>query len=371
MRFRIEHGELAAALQNAVRAVPARTSLPALTGFLLEAGEGRLRVAATDMELGVEATVAADTEVPGTVVVPARYLADMSRRVEAGRVEFSLDGEEAGMVTVRSGSAEFRIQGLPAEHFPAVAEPEDAVSAVVPREALAAALGTAVVAAAKDEARLILTGVLLTLSQDGVEALASDGYRIAHRRLGAAVRGGPLSAVLPARSVLELTRLRWPDGEIEIRAGTNLVSFSGEGLRLVSRVLEGSFPGVLAMLPKEYPTRVTLLREPFLRALERVALIADPALGPPAVTLRCAADSLLLSASASGIGSAREELPWGCEGPAVEAIFNAAFLRDGVEHAPGEEVRLELSGPLSAARVTAEGEGYLYAVMPMRPQEEV
>lgn len=369
MRLHIDHAGLAGALQNAVRAVPARTSLPALSGFLLEAADGHLRVVATDMELGVEAAVEADVQVPGAVVVPARYLAEIARRLEAGRVEFGLGKEGSTILTVRGGAAYFEIQGLSPDHFPALGEPEDAVHAVAPLAALGEALGTAVVAAARDEGRPILTGVLLTLGEDGLEALASDGYRIAHRRLPAAVQGGPVAIVVPARAVAELTRLRWPGGDVEVRAGTNQVSFSAPGLRLVSRVLEGSFPAVLAMLPKEYPTRVTVVRDAFLRALERVSVIGDPSLGPPAVTLHCRDEGLALTASASGIGSAREELPWPCEGEAVEAIFNAAFLRDGIEYAPGETARLELSGPLSAARVVGDDDSYLYAVMPMRPQE--
>lgn len=369
MKIRLAHADLLHAVQNAGRAVPTRTSLPALGGFLLEAGEGGARVAATDMEMGVEVTVPAAVEAAGALVVPARYLAEIARRLDEGEVELSLAEDGAHVLRVRSGSSEFSIQGQPPEHFPLLPEPEEAVQAAVALEALEGVLRTVSVAASRDEARPILTGVLLTLGEDVLEGLASDGYRIAHRRVRARVGGGPVSVILPARAVSEILKLRWNAEDVEVRAGNSQVSFSAPGLRMSSRVLEGSFPAVLSMLPREYPTRLFAAREPLLRALDRVSLIADPVSGAAAVTLRCAEEGVTLASSAAGVGSAREDVPCHCEGRSLEIIFNAAFLRDGLENAGGATVTVEFSGPLSAARITGEEEGYLYAVMPMRPQE--
>lgn len=371
MQLTVPHKELMQALQTASRAVPARTTLPALTGVLLEAADGNLKVQATDLEMGIEYTFPADVARAGAILLPARYVAEIARRIPEGMIDLTVDDGNFTAL-IRWGDSEFVIHGQSPDHFPGLPNAGSAVEVRIAREKLRSVLEGTLFAASQDEARPILTGVQLTLDEQGLRALSTDGFRIAHRRSAAQPEGPSenLSVVAPSKNLSELLRVMSGEGDITVRATQNHVFFSLDGVRFFTRLLDGAYPTVMDLIPKEFKARLSISRQLLHDACERVSLLSDPLQKSFATTLSWSERRLVLSASSAAVGRAREEIPVNAEGDHLDLIFNARLLAEGLRSSVADTIVIEVSGPLTAARITSpEDEGFLYVLMPMRPSE--
>ncbi len=371
MRVHVDQAVLAPIVQAAARAVPTRTTLPALGSLLLTAEDSSITVQATDLELAITARAPAEVASPGAVLLPARHFLEIVRRLPAGAVTIEVD-PTGSTATLVSATSEFIINAQPAANFPGLPPAEDGIAAALPVAALRRAIQATIFAAAEDEARPILTGVHLTLAAGELRALSTDGFRIAYRRVrDENLAPAPeLSVIVPRRNLAEILRFLGEEGTARLRATRNLVLVDLGDVQILSRVLDGSFPSVLDLVPKDYRTRIRADRQQLVDACERVSLLADPSQKAYPITLTPADWTLVVTASSASVGRAREAIPARVEGDALTIIFNAPLLLDGLRSCQGPEALLELSGPLTAARLTSPGDdGYLYVVMPMRPPE--
>ncbi|MBX6378116.1 MAG: DNA polymerase III subunit beta, partial [Clostridia bacterium] len=319
------------------------------------------------LEIGVEVTVPAAVASPGAIVLPARHLSDLVRRIPPGDVELEVD-RGALSATIHWGRSTFTLLGFDPEQFPLFPEMPDAAICVVRQGLLREALQRTVFATAQDEARPILTGVQLTVTAGTMRAVATDGYRVACCEIQTTEVGRETQeVVVPARSLAELVRhLDGGESEARLVLSENEVLFDLGRRRLRSRVLEGRYPPVVELIPSAYPSALRVEAQQLQEVCERVALIADARDRTQAITLRLAGDVVVVSASASEIGSGREEVPAECEGEPLEIVFNARYVVDGLRAAGPGEVVLEFSGPTGAARIRPlEDRGYFYVVMPM------
>lgn len=371
MRLTIPHNDLTQALQMVSRAVPTRTTLPALSGILLEAGNGNLKVQATDLEMGIESIVPADVSLAGAILLPARYLLEIARRIPDGMIDIDVD-EANFTATIRWGSSEFVIHGQSVEHFPSFPVTETGVEVRVGREKLRSVLEGTLFAVSQDETRPILTGVQLTLNGQGMRALSTDGFRIAHRRADVQLDGTveTISVVTPGKNLSELMRVMGGEDDVSIKVTRNHIFFDLGRAHFFTRLLDGTYPAVLDLAPKEYKARLTVSRQLFHDACERVSLLSDPLQKSFATMVSWSDGRLVLSASSAAVGRAREEIPVLAEGDQLELIFNAKLLTEGLRSSNADSIVLEVSGPLTAARITSpEDDGFMYILMPMRPSE--
>lgn len=371
MQLSINQKDLQHALQAAGRAVPVRTTLPVLSGILLQAHGDRVTLQATDLEIAISATIPAQVTETVSILLPARQLVEIARRIPAETITFDIDPTHA-TATLRWPGSEFLLHGQPAEHFPGVPPTETGTEIPLPADQLRSAIEGALFAASQDEARPILTGTQLTLADGELRALATDGFRIACRRIPVPPSAHPatLNVVLPSRSLAELLRLLSDAEEVSLLPSKTHVLFRIGDIAFLTRTLEGVYPAVLDLVPKDYRTSLRVDRLLLQDAFERVSLFTDPLQKAYATSLTYGAGTLTLSASSAAVGKAREELPAEIDGEPGEVIFNARLLTDGLRAAAGSDVTLEISGPLTAARLTASGApGFLYVIMPMRPSE--
>lgn len=371
MRLTIPHNDMTQALQIAARAVPTRTTLPALSGMLLQAGDGSLKVQATDLEMGIESVVPADVTTAGAILLPARYLAEIARRIPDGMIDLDVD-EGNFTAIIRWGDSEFVIHGQSADHFPGFPTEESGVEVRVARDKLRTVLEGTLFATSQDETRPILTGVQLTLTGHGTQALSTDGFRIAYRRSDAQLDGAgeTISVVTPGKNLAELLRVMGGEGDVTIKATQNHVFFDLGRVRFFTRLLDGTYPAVMDLAPKEFRARLTVCRQLLHDACERVSLLSDPLQKSFATRLSWSDERLTLSASSAAVGRAREEIPVRAEGDRLELIFNARLLAEGLRSSNADSIIIEVSGPLTAARITSpEDEGFMYILMPMRPSE--
>jgi DNA polymerase-3 subunit beta len=360
MKFRCDRDALSEALQTVQRGVSTRPGIPALTGVLLEAAEeGTLTLTTTDLEVSARLAIEVQVHEPGIALVPARLLADTVKSLAEAPVDLETDQSQAHL---RCAAYEGALRLLPADDFPALQEPGGTGISVDPG-AFAEAVGQVGRAASRDEARPVLTGVLLEVSREGVVLVATDSYRLAVRDL-VATADGEVRAIVPERALSEAGRAAVDQkAEIEALTDGSQISFRIGSLTLTSRLIEGEFPNYRQLLPETYDSRLTISRQQLLEAVRRVGLLARDT---SPVRMELNALGVKLSSSSPDLGQAVETVEARYEGEDVTAAFNPQYLIDGLTAATGESVRIDIRDGLKPGVVRGEGDELTYLVMPVR-----
>jgi DNA polymerase-3 subunit beta len=362
VKFRCERDVLVEALGTAGRAAAGRgTSLPVLSGVRVELSGDQLRLTGTDLELTITVEVAVSGQADGVVILPGRLASDIVRSLPAGSVEVEVSNEEA---RIAAGRSEFSLRVLPADEFPRLSEATGEPVTLASAE-LAAALSQVVRAASSDDARPILTGVLLAAEADGLRLVATDSYRLAIRDLpGTTVLAEGQQVLVPSRALQELARVLSGADTLSVRLGEREASFEVGGTRLTTVLIEGEFPPYERLIPQAQPNRLTVGREVLLEAVRRVKLLAREA---TPVRLAMSNDGLELVAVTQDVGQAHESLDAKFEGTELTVAFNPEYLVQGIEVAPGDEVTIETVDALKPALLRVpEHPEFLYLLMPVR-----
>jgi DNA polymerase-3 subunit beta len=361
VKFRCDRDLLSEALQTVQRGVSTRPGIPALTGVLMTVGETELALTTTDLEVTTEVRLPVDIREAGSALVPARLLADMVKALPPDAVDFETDGSQA---KVACRSFEGTLRCLTAEDFPAVRDVEG-VKVSVEAPAFAEGVGQVGRAASRDEARPVLTGVLIEANREGVTLAATDSYRLAVRELRA-TGDGEARALIPERAIAEAGRAAAGDekGHVELVIGDAQTAFRVGPLRMTSRLIEGEFPNYRQLLPEPGENRLSATRQELLEAVRRVGLLARES---SPVRLEFNALGVRLSSSSPDLGGAVEAVEASYEGEELTVAFNPGYLGDGLSAPTSERVTLELRDGLKPALIRGEGEdAYTYLVMPVR-----
>jgi DNA polymerase III subunit beta len=354
--------ELAQKLAVVGRGVSTRTAVQILSGVLLRAAGGKLELAATDMELSIRTTLDAQVEGDGAVVVPGRLLVDLSRLLPESEVTIEFR-EEENVLRVTCGPAEYRLNTYGAEDFPRLPEVDAAPTSAVSADALLETLSSVGRAVSRDEARPVLTGILVKFGDGKLVMAATDSYRLSYKETPIEGAVPDMEAIVPARALEELRRLVSAGGTLELGVQENQVLFGADGTWLTTRRIEGQFPKFDELRPKEFTHEVTVPREELLDVVRRTAVMAHR--NSP-LRLRFAEGELTVWTQTQDVGEARETLPVRFEGEPLEIGFNADFLRDGIESAEGDELRVRLIDPLRPGLLQGPGDEFWYLIMPIR-----
>ena len=363
MKFRCERDTLVEALGSAGRAVANRGgALPVLSGVRAELTGDRLRLTGSDLELTIEIEIEVAGEQDGVAVLPARISSDLVRSLGDPRVEVSVEGDEA---RITAGRFESSLRLLPADEFPRLAMPADDAVTLSAKD-FAGALRQVVPAASADDARPILTGVLLASEAGGLRLVATDSYRLAVRDLpGTSVLGEGQSVLVPSRALRELERLLGSAEEVTLRLGEREATFEVGGTRLTTRLIEGEFPNYRGLIPTSHPNRLTVGRDSLVEAVKRVKLMAREVNTPVRLVMSDA--GLELVAITQDVGQAHEQLDAAYEGSELTVAFNPDYLLSGVEVTPGDEIHLDTVDAQKPAVIRAGDEAeFLYLLMPVR-----
>jgi DNA polymerase-3 subunit beta len=362
LKLSVSRDALADRLSLVARGVSNRTAVLVLGGIQLRTSDGQLQLAATDMELSLRASVDADVEGDGEVVVPGRLLLDIVRALPENEVQIEHRGDEA-MLHVTSGSASYRVHTYAAEDFPRLPDVHALQLHPVDRDALLETVARVGRSASRDESRPVLTGILVRFERDKLVMAATDSYRLAVKETPAPGGLPELEAIIPARALQELSRLAAGADEVQLGLHENHVVFGAEGAWLTTRRIDGQFPNYRQLLPEQFEHELQLPREELLDVVRRVSLMAQR--NSP-LRLRFAEGELTVSAQTPDVGEARESLPAPYNADAMEIGFNAEFLRDGLDSVDSQTVRLKLISPLRPAVLEGESPDYTYLIMPIR-----
>lgn len=360
---------LARGLQVVGRAVSSRASLPVLSNVLLRTEDAGLKLTTTNLEIGITCWVPGKIETDGTLTVPARLFADIVNSLPAGeRVDLESDGPDS--LRIRSGRFRARIKGIEADEFPAIPAAGERPTTRVSQKVLRTALGEVAFAAASDESRPILTGVLTRFTGDRLTLAAADNYRIAVKTIDILDPVEEKSVVVPARSYSELVRiLSDTDDPVDVvlAPAKNQVLFHVEGVDLITRLVDGQFPNYQQILPTTHSTRAIVDREDLLKATHLSALIASSSANVVKLTVSAdGAGSVAVSANAE-IGDNEGEIEAEVEGEGTTIAFNARFLAEVLQNLDAAQLAIEFNGPLSPGVLRPIGDAdYVHVIMPVR-----
>ncbi len=352
----------------------------ALGGIRIESAGNHLSVIGTDLDLTVHVGAEAIGIADGVSVAPAKLLADIVRSLEPGAVTIEAEGDKIEISAARS---RFSLRTFPVDDFPTLPEPPPPATFLT-TGSLAGALRQVVRAASSDDARPLLTGVLIAPEGTGVRLVATDSYRLALRDIdGSDVLAGATQILVPARALAELQRLSamsgtgkesiggsaedggTGDGKIGISVGDHDVTFTAGDVRVSTRLLDGTYPDYRQLIPAEYPNRLHVGKDSLLDALRRVRLLVRDNTTPVRLSMR--QGGVDLTVVSQEVGDASETVDADFEGEDLTIAFNPTYLIDGVEAVAGDEVLLETVDATKPATVRAAEEAdFRYLLMPVR-----
>ena len=363
------------ALAQVSRAVATKTALPVLSNVLLSTDEGRLKIAATNLEIGITTWVPASVEEEGKITVDARLLTDFVNTLPNDTVQLSSDNVRYSLA-VQCGRDKAAINGIDADDFPVIPTiADDAFTAVVDPQLFRDMIAQVELAAASDDSRPVLAGVLTRFEESSIMLAAADGFRMA-------VRTGVLSDVVlsrfdmivPARAYRELARIIGDSTEpltLTVTPNQSQLLVRVGSTEFLSRLIEGTFPDVRQIIPREFGTRVEVGRETLVNAVRRARYFALDNNDVILVLVRPGDDdmnpgTLEITATAAERGNSQSFVDASVVGPELQIAFNARYLQDVLGVIRQGQVMLGMNGNNQAGVVRPTGsEDYTHVIMPM------
>ncbi|HYP61843.1 MAG TPA: DNA polymerase III subunit beta, partial [Thermomicrobiales bacterium] len=362
--------QLQRALSLVSRAVASKTALPVLGNVLLSAEDDRLQLSATNLEIGISTTISASVDEPGRLTVDARLLQEFVSTLPNETVELSTEGDRT-LLAVKCGRDNASINGIGADEFPSTpAVSEGGFTVDVDPQVLREMIGQVEFAAATDDSRPVLAGVLLRFEDETITLAAADGFRLAvrHGQLSASV-GERVSLIAPARAIRELGRILGESSEpVRLAVTPNQsqlivrVGPAGEpgGTEFYSRLIDGTFPDYRQIIPKEFGTKVELGRDALLNAVRRASYFARDA--NDAIKFEITSQSgdaepgvVEVSARAAERGDSHSFVDATIDGPEMQIAFNSRYLTDVLAVVRNGRIALGLNGPNQAGVIRMVG----------------
>lgn len=364
MKFSILQQDLWPSLQAVARSCGVRSQLPVLSNILLSADKGQVKLSATNLEIGVVKLISAEVTEEGEITVPSKTLTDVVANLSGEKIGFTASEDQ---LEINTGSFSSKINGISAAEFPSIPLAGKEAAVIAP-EAFVKSLPQVTFAAAADDGRPILTGILTEIKDKKLQLVATDGYRLAHKTVPLP-EGATFRALVPRRTLEEISRLIGEEESDNIKIATsddqNQIIFKFGNTQVSSRLIEGQFPAWEKIIPAEAKARLVVERAEILKAVKlasvftrneaNVVKLQNPASG-----------GLVLTSEAKEVGSQKKEIEATVEGEEMQIAFNTKFLMDVLSVISTSQVIIELSGSLSAALIKPMGEeGLQYIIMPV------
>ena len=362
MKFSVDRVKLQKALQRVGNIIGSRSMLPLLGNVMIKAGENSLELTTTDFELRLVTTVEAEVETAGVTTLPAKKLSSLIGSFSAEKVDFDINENDLAKITC--GTAKFTLLGLSAADFPEELAFKTEHEVRIKESVFKRMVGSISYAVSVDDSRKVLTGVLLSLRDNGMTLVATDGKRMAMQESGPeSITGGDGDAIIPLKAMSEIRRQLDGDELLTIEVGEKFCRFTCAGVVLTSKLIEGAYPNYRQVVPGSFANEVELPVAALLAKIETVALMIAGA--NSSIILRFADNQLQLQASSAEVGEGSDLLETSYEGDAFEVSFNPVFLADPLRNTDADMVRFKLNDPLSPVAIEA-GEGFIYIIMPIR-----
>ncbi len=364
MIFSVERASLLDAVTRLQRVVGAKTSMPVLEGILISAEHGKITLISYNLEMGLKKEIYAKCDEAGDIVINARLLADILRRMNGVQVEITADSRLN--CNIKCGEATFDIMGMAAADFPEMPTVGNGNSIITDGKVLSEMVkGTVFAAAQAEGAKPILTGINITIENGIMQFVAIDGYRLAIRRNKVDILKD-LSFIISSKAISEVVKLIDEETEnVEINVGERLISFNINGYDFISRLLEGEFVNYQKTIPENHQQRVVVNTRELINTIERVSLLISESFSTP---IRCYFNELnVVFTCATATGRATETFNTKIEGESFEIGLNSRYLLEALKACETEQVQILFNGANAGVLITApEGDDFKYMIMPMR-----
>ena len=363
MKFSISQSEFQNALSVVQKGVSARSTLPILSGILIEAVGDDVLFQATDLELSIQYKASALVEQPGKAVLPGKLLLDIVKNFPDAAVHVQTEGTDAIIICETSS---FNIKGLEPLDFPAFPTVEPYQQISVPFDVFSDMAKKVCRVVSKDESRAILTGVLISTEGNQLKMVATDSYRLALAQADIDSQAEDFNAVIAGSFVSDLASLVKTGEDITLALADNQIIVSYRGTVFINRRLEGKYPNYKQLIPTTCETKCVIDRQSLIGAVRRASLL-DHAGAQVRLSVSAQTQTMQLTAMTQDIGSIQETLKAQIEGVDLEIGFNSYYVLEGLNAMDSQEVSFEVQTSLKPGVFKgSEKENYLYLVMPVR-----
>ncbi len=364
MKFSCEKNELMAAINTASRAVTGKSSMPLLEGLLLNAENNILTITGYDLSMGIRTTAPAEIVEPGKIVLNAKLLSDIVRKLPQDTIY--LETDDKLLTTIKCGRSIFDLVATEADEYPSLAEVSEQTGFSIPQNILKSMISETIFSISDNASKPILTGCLFELEDDNLNIAAVDGYRLSVRREKLDTMAGNISFVVPGASLKEIEHiLTEEDGAVDIFPDKKNILFRIGDTTLITRLLEGEFLNYRAAIPAQFSSEIKVGRQELITAIERVSLIVNEKLKNP-VRLTFRASCIQLTC-VTAIGKSYDECTFEGNMDELEIGFNNRYLLDALRAAKDDTLTLRLQKSLNPMLIVPpEGEKYTYMVLPVR-----
>lgn len=367
MNLTIAKDQLISGLQAVQNIVGSRTTLPILSNVLLKAEDNHLELTATDLDVSVSCSVEAQVKKPGSTTIPVKKFFGIAR--ELGSQDLELSTDDKHVTSLSAGASFYKIRGLAAEEFPPIPKIKDDRMVSLPQDKIRGMMKKTSFATSSDESRYVLNGIFVSMKDNKLTMVATDGRRLALVDEEVDIPEAALGDyIIPSKAINELNRLLTDAGDVELRLGDNQASMNllpekGPKVNITTKLIEGNYPNYRQVIPSEVKERVTLVREELLHALKRAEIMTSDKAN--SVKMSFTTNNLSITANSPDVGEARESIAINYKGPDITVAFNPGYMIEPLNALADEEIYFELIDELSPGVMKINGP-FLYVVMPMR-----
>ncbi|NTW70994.1 MAG: DNA polymerase III subunit beta [Eubacteriaceae bacterium] len=363
MQFTTTKDALVNAVNTVSKAVSGKTTLPILEGILFQVQDDEIFLMGTDMEIGIKTKLTGDIKREGKVVLSARLLSELVRKLPEDEVSFILN--ENNMTKITCLNSEFNIQGESGEDFPKLPEINGEKNTVIPKDLFRSMIKETVFAVAKNDNIPILTGELLEIEEGRIKLVALDGYRLALRQ-GKTEEGISLKEVIPERTLVELYRLlSLKNEDLKLSATVNQVLFTLGDTSMVSSLLQGDYINYKQIIPSNHTTRVKIRKDELQSSCERASLMARDGKNN-LIKMNFSGNNLEIKSN-SELGNLHENITMDMEGDPLKIAFNCNYFIDALKVISEDEIVLEFTTSVSPCILKpVEGDHFVYLILPVR-----
>lgn len=369
MKFTCNTRELSEACSNVMRAVSTKVTIPTIEGILIECGSDTLSLTGYDFEFGINTTLQANVVEPGAIVINAKVISDIIRKLPDGNVTFDVSGTS---VSIISGAAQYSIMGIDADDYPELPSVSGGYPLFLNCEMLQGMIAQTLFAVADNEsAKPVHTGLKFEMTLNELTLIGVDGFRLAVRKETVKYDGEDISFIVPKKTIRELIKIMGSDADknISISVGKRHIVFDVDNYSIISRLLDGDFLDYKVSIPKTATTTVLINTDDAIECIERTLPVIENDKKNP---IRCLFNNDEMRVSTvSSLGRVVDYTHANVSGDRVEIGFNSKFILDALHASDTDQVRIELNSAISPAKIMPiNDDRFLFLVLPMRLKNE-
>lgn len=364
MKFTCKQKDFFTNLQNVSKAISANNTLPVLSNVLIKAENSKVTLCGTNLEIAIQASFDAKIDQEGSYTIPSKIISSYVALLKDGDINIQL--ETTGSLCINQGVSETKIKGIASDEFPIIPKIENEVELNIKASELKKNIQSIIFAASTNPSRPILMGALFEFDGMEFKLAATDSYRLSEIRQSLKQSEKTIKAVVPARTLGELSKIISGENDVKIMFAKNQVAFEWENIRLISRLIEGAFPDYRAIIPSSFNVKAELSKSDMLIALRKISIFAAEKNG--SIHMSATNDGFLhLFTEKTESGESKEDLTAKIEGQNVKVLINANYLIDILNNIDEDSILIEMGEKLTPVSLKPlNKEGYINIIMPLR-----